>query len=182
VYPLESFCDDFKKPNLVLSGINWGDNTGLYTLYGSGTIAACVEATLYNIPAIAFSLYQKNHKWRERNKQWPKADAVINTIVPIIKKLIPSFEKDLFFSVNLPNKLNNNNIVIAEPQRIRFEVKIEKRLDPDGRPYYWFTGPAAPKEKGKDFDLLVSNNIVITPIKINPIAHSKFNDLNKLFK
>jgi len=43
-----------QKPDLVLSGINNGYNLGLDILY-SGTVAACMEALLYDIPAIAFS-------------------------------------------------------------------------------------------------------------------------------
>ena len=35
---------EFRKPSLVLSGINWGDNTGIGTLLGSGTVGACWRA------------------------------------------------------------------------------------------------------------------------------------------
>src|SRR5262247_4073995 len=45
---------DGKKPDLVLSGVNRGANLGEDVTY-SGTIAAAMEATLLDIPAIAFS-------------------------------------------------------------------------------------------------------------------------------
>ena len=44
-----------QKPDLVLSGINKGYNTGTDILY-SGTIGACMEALVHRIPAIAFSI------------------------------------------------------------------------------------------------------------------------------
>ena len=44
-----------KKPDLVLSGINNGYNIGLDILY-SGTVAACMESLLFDVPAMAFSV------------------------------------------------------------------------------------------------------------------------------
>jgi 5'-nucleotidase len=49
-------------PDLVVSGINNGQNMGDDTLY-SGTVAAATEAYLFGIPAIAFS--QVHHGWAE---------------------------------------------------------------------------------------------------------------------
>ena len=43
-------------PDIVLSGINRGGNLGEDVTY-SGTVAAAMEATLLNVPAIAFSQY-----------------------------------------------------------------------------------------------------------------------------
>ncbi len=44
-----------EKPDLVISGINHGENTGLNVLY-SGTVSAAKEAALYGIPAFAISV------------------------------------------------------------------------------------------------------------------------------
>lgn len=43
-------------PDIVLSGINRGGNLGEDVTY-SGTVAAAMEATLLNVPAVAFSQY-----------------------------------------------------------------------------------------------------------------------------
>ncbi len=50
-----------EKPDLVVSGINQGQNMGDDTLY-SGTVAAATEGYLFGIPAIAFS--QVEHGWQ----------------------------------------------------------------------------------------------------------------------
>jgi 5'-nucleotidase len=44
-------------PDIVVSGCNEGANLGEYVLGRSGTISAAVEATFFDIPAIAVSLY-----------------------------------------------------------------------------------------------------------------------------
>ena len=44
-----------EKPDLVVSGINAGWNTGLGFLVSSGTVGACLEANIAGIPAIALS-------------------------------------------------------------------------------------------------------------------------------
>jgi len=49
------------RPDLVVSGINQGQNMGDDTLY-SGTVAAATEGFLFGIPAIAFS--QVDHGWK----------------------------------------------------------------------------------------------------------------------
>jgi 5'-nucleotidase len=51
---LGSLCEDI---DLVVSGCNQGANLGEYTLGRSGTISAAVEATFFDVPAIAVSLY-----------------------------------------------------------------------------------------------------------------------------
>ncbi|MBB29199.1 MAG: 5'/3'-nucleotidase SurE [Gemmatimonadetes bacterium] len=44
-----------KKPDLVVSGINMGRNTGVAFAYSSGTIGACFEGNIAGIPGIALS-------------------------------------------------------------------------------------------------------------------------------
>jgi 5'-nucleotidase len=43
------------KPDLVVSGINAGYNAGLGFIISSGTVGACLEANLADVPAIALS-------------------------------------------------------------------------------------------------------------------------------
>lgn len=51
---LNVLCED---PDLVVAGCNRGANLGMYTLGRSGTISAAVEATFFDVPSIATSLY-----------------------------------------------------------------------------------------------------------------------------
>jgi 5'-nucleotidase len=44
-----------KKPDLVVSGINIGANTGVSFTWSSGTVGACLEANIAGVPAVALS-------------------------------------------------------------------------------------------------------------------------------
>jgi len=46
--------------DLVVSGMNSGANVGINVIY-SGTVAAAIEAAFLGLPAIAVSLYLRNH-------------------------------------------------------------------------------------------------------------------------
>jgi len=46
----------FDKIDLVLSGVNIGDNTSMQVILSSGTIGAAAQAALSGIPAVAFSV------------------------------------------------------------------------------------------------------------------------------
>ena len=48
-------------PDLVVSGINSGENSGINVIY-SGTVAAAIEAAFLRLPAIAVSLYLRNDR------------------------------------------------------------------------------------------------------------------------
>ena len=73
-----------RNPDLVLSGINHGDNASV-SLFYSGTVGAIVEACLKGYPAIAFSL-------RTRNKQCdfaPYEQVARHWIDKILKEGLP---------------------------------------------------------------------------------------------
>lgn len=44
-----------KRPDLVISGINYGENLGS-TIFSSGTVGAAIEAASYGFPSMAVSL------------------------------------------------------------------------------------------------------------------------------
>ncbi|MFZ5501789.1 MAG: 5'/3'-nucleotidase SurE, partial [Candidatus Micrarchaeota archaeon] len=74
-----------------------------------------------------------------------------------------------FFSVNLPRNLSKAGIVhVQKMQTERFNTQIEKRLDPDGKPYYWITGIEKPIEEGTDaHEVLKKGNIAIVEISLS---------------
>ncbi|MFH1520351.1 MAG: 5'/3'-nucleotidase SurE [Candidatus Micrarchaeota archaeon] len=161
------FSNEFPKPDLILSGINWGDNAGIDCLLGSGTIAACWQAALEGIPAIAFSMAKKERDWRKEG--WGDREKITDTVEKIIKTLKPNLKPEMFYNVNLPRDLENAKIVYMQKmQRDRFGVKIEKRSDPYGHPYYWISGVLNKTEEGTDVnEIIEKNNIVITEISLS---------------
>ena len=45
-----------RRPDMVVSGINIGENLTIQDILASGTVAAAMEAALLGIPSVAFSM------------------------------------------------------------------------------------------------------------------------------
>lgn len=159
---------EYPHPDLVLSGINWGDNTGVGSILGSGTIGACWQAVLEGVPAIAFSLRKKGHNYHDSNA-WGDKDAIKARISEITKALLPKLSKDNFFSVNLPEEPADAMIVNTNRlQRERYSTKVEKRLDPGGAPYYWISGVELEIEPGTDSEHVIKKkDITVTEVSLS---------------
>ena len=163
------YSKEFKKPDLVLSGINFGDNSTLSAILGSGTIGACWEATLEGVKAIAFSMYRSGKDWRNK-EHWGDKEKIKQAIEQIVSEYKDKIPEDTFLSVNLPNDFSHSPEIVFShrPQRLRFITGIDKRTDPGGNPYYWLHGDFSKSEKGTDlYEVSVNRNIVITPITLN---------------
>lgn len=102
-----------QRPDLVVSGINMGLNTGLSFFFSSGTIGACLEANIAGVPAIALSQGLEREvfiEWTE-HRQMPE-DIVVGlreqTTVLLGRVFQKLFAREDFFSqpvtwnVNLP--------------------------------------------------------------------------------
>ena len=157
---------DFERPTLVLSGINWGNNTGISSLLASGTLGACHQAALEGIPAIAFSLHTKNHDYREKTS-WGDSKKLSKVISDILKMLKPKLQPGRFFNVNLPDELSAPKIVyIDKLQRNKYKTLITKRFDPNGVAYFWMSGSDEKVEKGTDvYEVEINKNITIHEVK-----------------
>ena len=152
-------------PDLVVSGINLGSNTGISVLY-SGTVSAASEAVILGVPAIAISLctYQNPH--------WETAAKVA---ADIVKKVIenPLPERTLL-NVNIPNLPLSElrGMRAARMGRSRFVEKFSEHLDPRGNRYYWLDGDLDLLDDTADADIRVveSGYVALTPIHIDLTA------------
>ncbi|MFH2106453.1 MAG: 5'/3'-nucleotidase SurE [Candidatus Micrarchaeota archaeon] len=164
------YSGDVTKPDLILSGLNFGDNSGLSAIICSGTLGACLTASVEGVPAIGFSLCIPNRDaWRNKT-EWGDETKIVEAIVKLIKELKSKIKDGMFFSVNLPmSDLDKAKIIYPEKlQRSRFKTIITKRNDPYDLPYYWLSGDYSNAEKGTDlYEVLVNKNITVTPISIN---------------
>jgi 5'/3'-nucleotidase len=159
---------EFGKPDLVLSGINWGDNSGMGSLLGSGTVGACWQAALEGIPSIAFSIARGKGDWHHK-ESWGDRKAIVEKAAEIVTSLKPELGNDKFFNVNMPLKLEGAQVVrVKRMQRERYGTKVEKRLDPEGRPYYWIIGSSLEAVQGTDVhEVMVKGNIAITEVSLS---------------
>jgi len=164
------FSKEFETPNLILSGINWGNNCCLGPMIGSGTIGACWMAALEGVPSIAFSLHRKGHDWKNR-KNWGDEQKLVDSVLRIVDELKPELGPDKFFDVNLPEEPEGAEIVYTQKlQRKNYRTVVEKRHDPNNVPYFWITGIHTPPEEGTDLhELIVKNKIVITEFSYSSV-------------
>ncbi len=100
------------KPDLVVSGINHGNNAATATLY-SGTIGATMEGTLNGIPSVGVSL--------DTFADDADFSAVEKVFPDILRKLLAHFttKKGSFYNVNFPN-LPVSEIKGIRPARVGY--------------------------------------------------------------
>lgn len=164
----------FQKPDIVLSGINFGDNTSLLTLFDSGTIGACWQSALEGVPSIAFSIERKTNDFHDLNT-WGDHAIILQKIDEVVMTLLPRLAPDKFFNVNLPHNPKDARIVETNHfQKKRFEIKITKRLDPNDIPYYWLSGHTLKVEEGTDtYEVIEKRNITISEISLSVFDRKK---------
>lgn len=153
-------------PDLVVSGINFGSNTGISVLY-SGTVSAASEAVILGLPAIAISLctYQNPH--------WETAAAVAKEIVAkVAKNPLP---EGTLLNVNIPNLPLSElkGMKASHMGRSRFVEHFHSHKDPRGNNYYWLDGDLHLLDESDDADIRVveAGYVALTPIKIEMTAH-----------
>jgi 5'-nucleotidase len=150
-----------QRPTLMLSGINAGANLGEDVTY-SGTVAAAMEATLLEVPAIAFSQH-----YAERGKiPWAIAGAHTAEVLRRLTDL--RWPRDTLINVNFPAVPPNDVAGIAATRQGRRKIGegVVERVDPRGRPYYWI-GPMReewPDMPGTDLQAVTAGKVSITPI------------------
>ena len=123
------------KPDLVVSGINQGQNMGEDTLY-SGTVAAATEGYLFGIPAIAFSQVEKG---------WVNLDAAARIARELVERRFDALQKPYLLNVNIPNlPYAALNKVVATRLGKRHESEaVIKTQDPHGREIFWIGAAGA---------------------------------------
>lgn len=128
-----------EKPDLVLSGINNGYNTGVDIAY-SGTLGAAFEAARSGIPAIAFSVTGDAH-----------LDGVEPYLMEILKELMENpLPAGLVWNVNFPaHKPGNPKGILRD--RIPASVSLYREtyiesLQPDGSVTLSCQGVSTPLE------------------------------------
>ena len=132
-----------EKPDLVISGINTGQNTGKGELTTSGTLGAAMEAASLGIPAIAVSQHiDKDEVKFDEGAVEIDFSSTQRVVKNLVKKIrdngMPGDIKLL--NLNVPSNPDSYEPVIAGLANRMYLPGVEKRLDPRGKPYYWITG------------------------------------------
>lgn len=166
-----------EKIDLVVSGINPYANLGHDVTY-SGTVTAAMEAAIWGLPAVAYSLDStSNHL--EVLDYGPAARTANKITRAVIENKLP---EATLLNVNVPF-LPEEQIKGLRLTRMGLRVyhdKLDKRSDPRGRPYYWVIGdsPTGIPERGSDIGAVHEGYVSITPIQLDLTAYHLLPDLS----
>lgn len=156
------------QPDLVLSGVNSGQNIAEDVIY-SGTIAGAMEGTILGIPSIALSQTYGHESGRD-GICWDCAE----THAPAILKkiLVEGIPKDIVINVNFPDCPADDVkgvSVTVQGSRDGRTLKIDSRKDGRAIPYYWIAYGKAHMVPGAGTDLeaIAQKHISITPLRFD---------------
>jgi 5'-nucleotidase len=166
------------KFDLVVSGINPMPNLGHDVTY-SGTVTAAMEAIIWGVTGIAFSLGSVENNLAVSDYQ-PAAD--------IARNLVQSWQErgglptGILLNVNIPlMPLDQVKGYRVTRQGLRvYHDRLDRRVDPRGRSYYWIAGdsPTGIREDGTDIGALADSYVSITPLQLDLTAYSVMAGIN----
>ncbi|OAI24594.1 5'/3'-nucleotidase SurE [Methylosinus sp. R-45379] len=172
-----------KPPDLILSGVNSGQNLAEDVSY-SGTIAGAIEGTLLGIPSIALSQVYDFFAGR-RHIHW---DCAETHAADVIRKLVAAgIPPGVLMNVNFPNctpQEVKGVAVTMQGQRSNDLMHIEDRKDGRGIPYYWICfrrGNFTPGP-GTDLEAVEANKISVTPLRLDFTDHPTLTRLSAAFE
>ena len=163
-----------KAPDLVISGINNGENLADDVTY-SGTISAAMEAALAGIPAVAMS-----QALRDAGHGFAAAEAwAAKVLAPLL---------DLQMAKRTVVNINFPALAAADVSGIRVvrqgfhdyaRGSLVEGTDPRGRPYYWFglEDIEHTLDHGTDLEAIGDGYIALTPLQLDLTHHASIGSL-----
>jgi 5'-nucleotidase len=175
---------DGAKPDLILSGVNRGNNAAENVLY-SGTIGAAMEGALQGIPAIALSQFfgpameGMVDPFEAARVHGP---AVVRAIWE--KGIWDAADYRLFYNVNfppMPAAAVKGHKVAAQGFRRDTNFSAEAHHSPQGKRFLWIKGgpQQTPTLPGTDAAVNLEGYISITPLRADLTAHDTLDKLSK---
>jgi 5'-nucleotidase len=164
------------RPDLVLSGVNRGNNAAENVMY-SGTIGGAMEAALQGLPAIALSQFFGPGNARLSDP----FDAAVKHGAATIRRLLDKAIWDnqdyrLFYNVNFPPvaAADVRGLAVARQGfRRNTAFGIQAQVAPSGRRFLWVTG--GPQDErtgpGTDAEANLDGYIAVTPMRADLTAH-----------
>jgi 5'-nucleotidase len=161
-----------RRPDAVLSGINFGLNLGDDVTY-SGTVSAAFEGAILGIPAIAFSQEIAPGFSFDAAASFARELALAVLETPLAPGTL--------LNVNVPAGETRGVRAVKMGRRIYGEGVLEK-LDPRGKKYYWIGAapPAGDPEEGTDLWAIAQKFIAVTPLHLDLTDYATLRTLDTL--
>ncbi|MCA0045295.1 5'/3'-nucleotidase SurE [Celeribacter litoreus] len=175
------------RPDLVLSGVNRGNNAGENAMY-SGTIGGAMEAALQGVNAIALSQFYG----RENAELDDQFEAAARHGVDVVQRLLDhgawgdGDDYKLFYNVNFP-PIPASEVkgvqVVRQGRRKTAGFGMQGQVSPTGRRFLWVRGSEQAVDTGPDTDVTsnLSGYISVTPMRADLTAHDELSALESAF-
>ena len=172
-------------PDLVLSGVNRGNNSAESAMY-SGTLGGAMEAALQGLPALALSQYYGPRNLKAADPFEASAVHGADVIRRVLAATPPEAEDyRLFYNVNFPP------VPAAEVQGIRVVPQgrrpgtrygVEPHDSPSGRRFLWIRGgnQHVTVPPGTDVAANLDGYISVTPMRADLTAHDAIGALKAI--
>ena len=170
------------RPDLVLSGVNRGNNAAENVLY-SGTIGGAMEAALQGLPAIAMSQFM-GPLTDDLPDQFDAArvhgTAVVRALLD--RGIWTDQDYRVFYNVNFPPCPAAAVLgTKVAPQGFRRDTSFgaEAQISPSGRRFLWIKGGPqhTPTKPGSDAAVNLQGYVSVTPMRADLTAHDLLADL-----
>lgn len=165
-----------EKPDLVLSGVNRGNNSAENALY-SGTLGGAMEAALQGVMAIGMSQYLGPENYHINTP----FEAAHRHGADVVRRILATAPEDtaeyrLFYNVNFPPmRAGNVKGIRVTTQGFRPDTSftVEAQKSPTGRQYLWAKGgnQQIKTAEGSDAAANLDGYISVTPMRADLTAH-----------
>jgi 5'-nucleotidase len=154
------------RVDMVFSGINAGPNLGWDLTY-SGTVSAAMEGAILGVPSIAISVAGMR---RDLDFE-PAACFALRLAHQVLENGLEPYS---LLNVNVPaiSAEEIRGVDITHQGRRQYVDRIDRRVDPFGRAYYWLCGSLREDtpDPGSDVHSVLENRISVTPVHLDLTA------------
>lgn len=169
-----------RRPDLILSGINHGDNASISVHY-SGTMGAVLEGCLKGIPSVGVSLWLPN---RERYEDVPVNEETLSALACLCQRITEEgLPQDVCLNINIPPSHTFRGWQVCRQARGLWSSEWADAANPFGQKAFWLTGTFTdlePEALDTDFSALRAGYCSIVPITVDMTAHHALDQINRL--
>ncbi|MCK0198846.1 5'/3'-nucleotidase SurE [Ancylobacter sp. 6x-1] len=169
------------KPDLVLSGVNRGQNVAEDVGY-SGTVAGAMEGTVLGVPSIALS-----QAYGKETRSHPPYTVAEHYGADVVRRVLDAgIPPGIVVNVNFPNRPIGEVkgiAVTSQGKRNQELLRIDERADGRGNPYYWiaFERRIFETVNGSDLHALDEGRISVTPLRLDMTDEPEMTRLARVF-
>ena len=173
----ELFLD--RQPDLIISGINHGSNSNISVIY-SGTMGAASEGAVCGITSIGLSLTDHSI-----DADFTPAVHYGRIVIDWVLGMEESVRQGMCLNVNVPDipLQDIKGMRVCRQTRGCWHEKFVKRVDPQGRAYYWMSGEFynddPDKEQTDDWGL-GNAYVTIVPVQMDLTDYARIDTLKSL--